>query len=150
MPPSPQEFTACPSPRDSKDAKGRIFIGCYRPLTGCTVAVFWANQFVTLIKINIVGGNFVGSPDHVPITVQRMGGFGKRWRGSWRVAKQPCAREAIGFRCTAKQHYQDSSPSEVTGETDSGGTGSPSPNPLPRKFAANREKCREFLLLATK
>jgi hypothetical protein len=58
MPPSPQEFTACPSPRDSKDAKGRIFIGCYRPLTGCTVAVFWANQFVTLIKINVVGGNF--------------------------------------------------------------------------------------------
>ena len=73
MPPSPQEFTACPSPRDSKDAKGRIFIGCYRPLTGCTVAVFWANQFVTLIKINVVGGNFAGSPDYVPITVQRMG-----------------------------------------------------------------------------
>jgi hypothetical protein len=72
MPPSPQELTACPSPLDSKDAKGRIFIGCYRPLAGCTVAVFWANQFVTLIKINVVGGNFVGSPDHVPITAQTM------------------------------------------------------------------------------
>jgi hypothetical protein len=76
MPPSPQELTACRSPLDSKDAKGRIFIGCYRPLAGCTVAVFWANQFVTLIKINVVGGNFVGSPDPVPITAQRMGTVG--------------------------------------------------------------------------
>ena len=73
MPPAPQEVTACPSPLDSTDAKGRIFIGCYRPPTGCTIAVFWANQSVTLIKINVVGGNFVGSPDHVPITAQRMG-----------------------------------------------------------------------------
>jgi hypothetical protein len=72
MPPSPQDFTACPSPFDSKDAKGRIFIECYRPLTRFTAAVFWANQLVSLIKINVVDANFVGFSDHVPITERRM------------------------------------------------------------------------------